>query len=101
MNRARPRLIAASVERGAHHRGLRTSGEQRKEVLPEMPTHEEQHKQSRSTSADEEEIESLPAPQGSDSEVDDQTDAILDEIDAVLESNAEEFVQSFVQKGGA
>jgi ubiquitin-like protein Pup len=27
-------------------------------------------------------------------------DAILDEIDGVLEENAEEFVKSFVQKGG-
>ncbi len=27
-------------------------------------------------------------------------DAILDEIDVVLEQNAEEFVQGFVQKGG-
>jgi ubiquitin-like protein Pup len=27
-------------------------------------------------------------------------DAILDEIDDVLETNAEEFVRSFVQKGG-
>ena len=27
-------------------------------------------------------------------------DAILDEIDEVLESNAEDFVRSFVQKGG-
>jgi ubiquitin-like protein Pup len=27
-------------------------------------------------------------------------DAILDEIDEVLETNAEEFVRSFVQKGG-
>lgn len=27
-------------------------------------------------------------------------DAILDEIDAVLEENAEDFVKSFVQKGG-
>ncbi|MDQ7993405.1 MAG: ubiquitin-like protein Pup [Propionicimonas sp.] len=27
-------------------------------------------------------------------------DAILDEIDAVLESDAEEYVRSFVQKGG-
>ena len=27
-------------------------------------------------------------------------DAILDEIDEVLESNAEEFVKGFVQKGG-
>lgn len=27
-------------------------------------------------------------------------DALLDEIDDVLESNAEDFVRSFVQKGG-
>jgi ubiquitin-like protein Pup len=27
-------------------------------------------------------------------------DAILDEIDDVLETNAEDFVRSFVQKGG-
>lgn len=30
----------------------------------------------------------------------DGIDDILDEIDGVLESNAEEFVRSFVQKGG-
>ncbi|MFD1718037.1 ubiquitin-like protein Pup [Georgenia deserti] len=29
-----------------------------------------------------------------------QVDDILDEIDGVLESNAETFVQGFVQKGG-
>jgi prokaryotic ubiquitin-like protein Pup len=30
----------------------------------------------------------------------DDVDAILDEIDEVLEENAEEFVRSYVQKGG-
>lgn len=30
----------------------------------------------------------------------DDLDSILDEIDGVLESNAEEFVKQFVQKGG-
>ena len=30
----------------------------------------------------------------------DEIDGILDEIDAVLEKNAEEFVKSYVQKGG-
>jgi ubiquitin-like protein Pup len=30
----------------------------------------------------------------------DEIDDILDEIDAVLEKNAEEFVKSYVQKGG-
>jgi prokaryotic ubiquitin-like protein Pup len=33
-------------------------------------------------------------------ELDTEVDALLDEIDDVLEVNAEEFVRSFVQKGG-
>ena len=33
-------------------------------------------------------------------DLDDAIDQILDEIDEVLEQNAEEFVRSFVQKGG-
>ncbi|MDM7831022.1 ubiquitin-like protein Pup [Cellulomonas edaphi] len=37
-----------------------------------------------------------PAAQARDAEV----DALLDEIDDVLESNAEQFVRGFVQKGG-
>ncbi len=32
--------------------------------------------------------------------LDADVDAILDEIDTVLEENAEDFVKSFVQKGG-
>ena len=32
--------------------------------------------------------------------LDDDIDAILDEIDEVLETNAEDFVKSFIQKGG-
>ena len=36
------------------------------------------------------------APAGQTHDVDD----LLDEIDGVLESNAEEFVKGFVQKGG-
>ncbi|TWE12769.1 ubiquitin-like protein Pup [Rudaeicoccus suwonensis] len=37
-----------------------------------------------------------PAAQG----VSNDTDSVLDEIDSVLESNSEEFVRGFVQKGG-
>ena len=37
-----------------------------------------------------------PAAQRRDTEV----DALLEEIDEVLESNAEQFVRGFVQKGG-
>ncbi len=33
-------------------------------------------------------------------EMTDDVDSILDEIDEVLESNAEEFVKAYVQKGG-
>ncbi|MBN1092691.1 ubiquitin-like protein Pup [Blastococcus sp. TML/M2B] len=33
-------------------------------------------------------------------EMSDDVDSILDEIDEVLESNAEDFVRSYVQKGG-
>jgi len=37
-----------------------------------------------------------PSAQSRDADV----DALLDEIDDVLESNAEQFVRGFVQKGG-
>ncbi len=33
-------------------------------------------------------------------QLDEDIDAILDEIDDVLETNAEDFVKSFIQKGG-
>ena len=33
-------------------------------------------------------------------ELDSEVDSLLSEIDDVLETNAEEFVRSFVQKGG-
>ncbi len=33
-------------------------------------------------------------------EMSDDVDSILDEIDEVLESNAEDFVRAYVQKGG-
>lgn len=32
--------------------------------------------------------------------LDDDIDSVLDEIDGVLEANAEEFVKGFIQKGG-
>ena len=42
-----------------------------------------------------------PAPGGAKKpELDSEVDSLLDEIDDVLETNAEEFVRSFVQKGG-
>lgn len=61
----------------------------------------EQHRRTSSEEADE-----ISMPQeGTTASVDTSArdadvDSILDEIDEVLEENAEEFVKSFVQKGG-
>jgi prokaryotic ubiquitin-like protein Pup len=41
-----------------------------------------------------------PAGQERREKLGEDVDAILDEIDDVLESNAEDFVRAFVQKGG-
>lgn len=52
-----------------------------------------------------EEVEEAQVATGEDvqerhEKLSDDVDAILDEIDEVLEENAEEFVRSYVQKGG-
>jgi ubiquitin-like protein Pup len=41
-----------------------------------------------------------PAPSARKEALDAEVDDLLDEIDDVLEVNAEEFVRGFVQKGG-
>lgn len=60
--------------------------------------------QSRPTKRDGDPVEPPPpaAPAGAARReaMSDDIDAVLDEIDGVLESNAEEFVRGFVQKGG-
>jgi ubiquitin-like protein Pup len=48
----------------------------------------------------EEEIEELPATNERGEKLKEDIDDLLDEIDSVLEDNAEEFVRSYVQKGG-
>lgn len=48
-------------------------------------------------------VDDAPAPPptgGGASAQDTEVDALLDEIDDVLETNAESFVRGFVQKGG-
>ncbi|GAA5163054.1 ubiquitin-like protein Pup [Ornithinimicrobium tianjinense] len=40
------------------------------------------------------------APSAQNTERDAALDSLLDEIDGVLESNAQDFVHNFVQKGG-
>lgn len=64
---------------------------------------EHQQKSTRkSTDADEqtEVTEVDPADTERKEKLDDDVDSILGDIDDVLEENAEEFVRSFVQKGG-
>ena len=65
-----------------------------------MPESEQSHRRTR-RSDDEQEVEQLPATDAAHkAELDSDVDSLLDEIDDVLEVNAEEFVRSFVQKGG-
>ena len=49
-----------------------------------------------------EEVEASVDTEASDrtKEVTEDVDSLLDEIDGVLEENAEEFVRAYVQKGG-
>ncbi|MCT9935055.1 ubiquitin-like protein Pup [Planotetraspora sp. A-T 1434] len=49
---------------------------------------------------EETEAQASPDVQERHEKLTDDVDAILDEIDEVLEENAEEFVRSYVQKGG-
>ena len=45
-------------------------------------------------------VEEAPATSESGEKIKAELDDLLDEIDEVLESNAEDFVKSYVQKGG-
>jgi ubiquitin-like protein Pup len=64
----------------------------------------QEQKQPRKSSEAEESVEETTAAEGTVAErkekLDEDIDAILDEIDDVLEVNAEDFVKSFIQKGG-
>ena len=48
----------------------------------------------------EKETENAPALSKTDTKLKDDLDEILDEIDEVLEVNAQEFVEQYVQRGG-
>jgi prokaryotic ubiquitin-like protein Pup len=67
-----------------------------------MPTHDSG--QSRPQKQHDEEVEETVEANSDVAErhekLTEDVDAILDEIDDVLESNAEDFVRAFVQKGG-
>lgn len=66
-----------------------------------MAGQEQQKPQSRENEVDEDVPVAPPAPAEAQASAATQgVDDLLDEIDGVLESNAEEFVRAFVQKGG-
>ena len=62
----------------------------------------QEQKQPRKSSETEEATEVAPETDLAERKeaIDSDVDSILDEIDEVLESNAEDFVKSFIQKGG-
>ena len=50
--------------------------------------------------AESDQVEDLPAASKSGEKLKSDMDDLLDEIDEVLETNAEDFVKSYIQKGG-
>jgi ubiquitin-like protein Pup len=61
---------------------------------------EQQRKQRPAPSRTDEVVEETPATTERGEKLKAELDDLLDEIDEVLETNAEEFVKSYVQKGG-
>ena len=57
-------------------------------------------RQRSTTRADQAQAETTPAGVDAAAKPAPDYDALLDEIDSVLETDAEEYVRSFVQKGG-
>ncbi|HET7386573.1 MAG TPA: ubiquitin-like protein Pup [Nocardioidaceae bacterium] len=62
----------------------------------------QEQKQPKKSSETDDAPEVAPNPDVADrkEQLDEDIDAILDDIDDVLETNAEDFVKSFIQKGG-
>lgn len=67
-----------------------------------MPTHESGQSRPQRRQEDEvdESVETTSDVAERNEKLTEDVDAILDEIDDVLETNAEDFVRAFVQKGG-
>jgi len=61
---------------------------------------EQQRKQRTAPSRTEEVVEEAPATTERGDKLKAELDDLIDEIDEVLETNAEDFVRSYVQKGG-
>ncbi len=63
---------------------------EREQIRKPTPTREEE----------EAEVEDAPGRSESGEKLKAELDDLLDEIDEVLETNAEDFVKSYIQKGG-
>ncbi|MDW3179225.1 MAG: ubiquitin-like protein Pup [Acidimicrobiia bacterium] len=61
---------------------------------------EREHIKRTGTPSESEEVEDLPESSESGEKLKADMDDLLDEIDEVLETNAEDFVKSYIQKGG-
>jgi prokaryotic ubiquitin-like protein Pup len=61
---------------------------------------EREQKKKPAAARDQEVVEQVPATSEKGEQLKGEIDDLLDEIDEVLEGNAEEFVRSYVQKGG-
>ena len=60
----------------------------------------EREQRRRSAPNESDKVEELPTTNESGEKLKADMDDLLDEIDEVLETNAEEFVKSYIQKGG-
>ena len=65
-----------------------------------MPTHDSNQIKRSRREEDQADQETVVVPATNNAELDSEVDSLLDEIDEILEVNAEDFVKSFVQKGG-
>ncbi len=61
---------------------------------------EREQKRKQSTTRPEEAVDAVAAPAKQGEKLKAELDELLDDIDEVLEENAEEFVRSYIQKGG-
>lgn len=61
---------------------------------------EREQKRKQSTTRSDEVVEAVPAPTKQGEKLKAELDELLDDIDEVLEENAEDFVKSYIQKGG-
>lgn len=61
---------------------------------------ERQQKKRQAPERAEEEVAEAPGASEQGEKIKEDIDDLLDEIDGVLETNAEDFVKSYVQKGG-